>query len=137
MSENETFDTNELINTYLTIRSERERLEAEWKSKDTELRADMKVFELKLLSICNDTKASSIKTDSGTVIRKLNERFTVASPDVFRKFVLEQGAVELFESRIHQGNFKEFMDSREGEMPPGVNVMREFTVVVRKPSQSI
>jgi hypothetical protein len=143
MSENERdlgeyeFDVNELINIYLTIRTERERLEAEWKARDDELRSDMKVFELKLLTICNETKASSIKTPNGTVIRKLNERFTVASPEVFRKFVMEEGAIELFESRIHQGNFKEFMASREGNMPPGVNVMREFNVVVRKPSQSI
>jgi hypothetical protein len=44
-------------------------------------------------------------------------------------------APELFEGRIHQGNFKEFIADRKDEgLPPGVNVMREFTIVVRKPS---
>ena len=125
----------ELVKTYLTIRNERERIEAEWKAKNDELLADMRALESQMLVTCNENNASSIKTGSGTVIRKLNERFTVADGDVFRKFVLQEGAVELFESRIHQGNFKEFIAERKDDgLPPGVNVMREFTIVVRKPS---
>jgi hypothetical protein len=125
----------ELVKTYLTIRNERERIEAEWKAKNDELLADMRALESQMLVTCNENNASSIKTGSGTVIRKLNERFTVADGDVFRKFVLQEGAVELFESRIHQGNFKEFIAERKADgLPPGVNVMREFGIVVRKPS---
>jgi hypothetical protein len=125
----------ELVKVYLTIRSEREKIESEWKAKDDELRADLKSLESQMLVTCNENNASSIKTGSGTVIRKLNERYTVADGDVFRKFVLQEGAVDLFESRIHQGNFKEFISERKDDgLPPGVNVMREFGIVVRKPS---
>jgi hypothetical protein len=125
----------ELVKTYLTIRNERERIEAEWKAKNDELLADMRALESQMLVTCNENNASSIKTGSGTVIRRLNERYTVADGDVFRKFVLQEGAVDLFESRIHQGNFKEFIAERKDDgLPPGVNVMREFGIVVRKPS---
>lgn len=137
MSNVEVEETNleELVKTYLTIRGEREKIEAEWKAKDDELLADLKALESQMLVTCNENNASSIKTGSGTVIRRLNERFTVADGDVFRKFVLQEGAVELFESRIHQGNFKEFIAERKDDgLPPGVNVMREFGIVVRKPS---
>jgi hypothetical protein len=49
--------------------------------------------------------------------------------------VLEHQALELLERRIHQGNFKEFITERQDEgLPPGVNVMREFGVTVRKPT---
>ena len=131
----EEMNLEELVKTYLTIRGERERIEAEWKAKDDELRTDLKALEGQMLVTCNENNASSIKTGSGTVIRKLNEGFTVADGDVFRKFVLQEGAVELFESRIHQGNFKEFIAERKDDgLPPGVNVMREFGIVVRKPS---
>jgi hypothetical protein len=65
----------------------------------------------------------------------LNERFYCNDWDNFRKFVLENEAVELLERRIHQGNFKEFMSEREGDgLPPGVNAMREFGITVRKPA---
>jgi hypothetical protein len=125
----------ELVKIYLTIRNEREKIEAEWKARNDEIVADLKALESRMLVTCNENNASSIKTGSGTVIRKLNERYTVADGDVFRKFVLQEGAVELFESRIHQGNFKEFIAERKDDgLPPGVNVMREFGIVVRKPS---
>jgi hypothetical protein len=125
----------ELVKIYLTIRNEREKIEAEWKARNDEIVADLKALESRMLVTCNENNASSIKTGSGTVIRKLNERYTVADGDVFRKFVLQEGAVDLFESRIHQGNFKEFIAERKDDgLPPGVNVMREFGIVVRKPS---
>ena len=125
----------ELVKIYLTIRNERERIEAEWKVKDDELRGDLKALESQMLVTCNENNASSIKTKKGTVIRKLNERYTVADGDAFRRFVMENGVPELFEQRIAQTNFKEFIAERKGDgLPPGVNVMREFTIVVRKPS---
>lgn len=131
----ETTNTEELVKTYLTIRGVRERIESEWKATDSELAADMKAIESQLLVTCNENNASSIKTGSGTVIRKLNERFTVADGDSFRRFVMENGVPELFEQRIAQTNFKEFIAERKDDsLPPGVNVMREFTIVVRKPS---
>jgi hypothetical protein len=125
----------ELVKIYLTIRNERERIEAEWKAKDDELRTDLKSLEGQMLVTCNDNNASSIRTKRGTVIRKLNERYTVADGDVFRRFVMENGVPELFEQRIAQTNFKEFIaEHKDDGLPPGVNVMREFTIVVRKPS---
>jgi hypothetical protein len=97
---------------------------------------EMKLLEQSMLTVCNDTNASSIRTESGTVIRSLKERFTTNDWDNFKKFILENQAVDLLERRIHQGNFKEFIAEHKDEgLPPGVNVMREFTIVVRKPSK--
>ena len=137
MSDNTVEEVNleELVKMYLRIRNERERVEAEWKEQDTALRADMQVLENQMLVACNENNASSIRTASGTVMRRLNERYTVADGDLFRKFVMDNGVPELFEQRIAQTNFKEFIaDRKDDGLPPGVNVMREFTIVVRKPS---
>jgi hypothetical protein len=124
----------ELVKDYLEIRSRREAILAEYEIKDEALKDALKNIEFEMLNICNTTNADSIKTQNGTVIRKLNERFYCNDWDNFRKFVLENEAVELLERRIHQGNFKEFMSDRGGEgLPPGVNAMREFGIVVRKP----
>ena len=125
----------ELVKAYLTIRNERETLKAQYETNDKVLLDDMNALEKEMLAICNDTNASSIRTGSGTVIRKLNERFTTNDWDNFKKFVMENDAVDLLERRIHQGNFKQFMAEHEQDgLPPGVNVMREFGIVVRKPS---
>ena len=125
----------ELVKAYLTIRTERETLKSQYEVNDKVLLDDMDALEKEMLVICNDTNASSIRTGSGTVIRKLNERFTTNDWDNFKKFVIENDAVDLLERRIHQGNFKQFMAEHERDgLPPGVNVMREFGIVVRKPS---
>ena len=131
-------DMNELVKAYLTIRNGREKIEAEYKERDMQLKADMAILEQEMLAGCNDMKVESLRTDSGTVIKSLKERYTCADRDNFNKFVLETGAVELFEARLHQGNFKEFMSERHNEgLPPGVNVMREFTITVRKPTSRV
>ena len=44
----------ELVKIYLTIRNERERIEAEWKVKDDELRGDLKALESQMLVTCNE-----------------------------------------------------------------------------------
>ena len=125
----------ELVRDYIEIRTQREVLLAKYEEQDQELKEALKNIEVEMLDICNTTNADSIKTQHGTVIRKLNERFYCNDWDNFRKFVLENEAAELLERRIHQGNFKEFMSEREGDgLPPGVNAMREFGITVRKPA---
>jgi hypothetical protein len=124
-----------LVEAYLAIRTEREILLQKFDETDKKLKEDMTSLEQAMLVICNATNADSIKTSQGTVMRKMNERFYCTDWDNFRKFVVENQALELLEKRIHQGNFKEFMTENEGDgLPPGVNVMREFGVSVRKPS---
>ena len=126
---------DELVKIYLTIRNEREKIASEWKDKDKEFENDLAILSQQMLTVCNDTNATSIKTKEGRVVKKLNERYTISDGDSFRKFVMENEAPELFEARISQGNFKQFIAERQGDgLPPGVNVMREFVITVYKPT---
>lgn len=126
---------NELVEAYLTIRNERDRIEAEFKERDLELKSEMALLEQAMLAGCNEMKVESLRTNSGTIIKSLKERYTCSDRDNFNKFVLETGAVELFAAHLHQSNFKEFMSERHHEgLPPGVNVMREFAITVKKPT---
>ena len=129
-------DTDELVEAYLLIRSEREKLLREYEASDAKLKEDMLKLEAVMLDMCNAVNADSIKTKHGTVMRKLNERYFCQDWDNFYKYVLENEAVQLLERRIHQGNFKEHLAENESDgLPPGVNVMREFGVSVRKASK--
>lgn len=128
-------NTEELVEAYIAIRNKRAQLLQQYEAEDGRLKEDLSKLEAALLSVCNSINADSIKTKHGTAMRKLNERFFCEDWDNFRKFVLENEALELFEKRIHQGNFKQFMSEHEADgLPPGVNVMREFAITVRKAS---
>ncbi len=126
-------DANALVETYLTIRKEREKLKAEYESQDSEMKQDMEKIEAMLLSVCNEQNVSGLKTPHGTVTRSVKERFFCTDWDHFKKFVESEGSIDLLERRIHQKNFKEFMAERQGEgLPPGVNALREYAITVRK-----
>jgi hypothetical protein len=130
-------NTDQLVEAFITLRNERDRMRNEYEAQDAVIKEEMTTLEQALLAICNEANATSIKTDKGTVIRKLNERFFCSDWDNFRDYVLEHQALELLERRIHQGNFKEFIAEREAEgLPPGVNVLREYGVTVRKPTST-
>lgn len=129
------FNTEELVSAYLALRNSRAELKENYEEADGKLKSEMEQIEQAMLEICNDVGADSIKTTLGTVIRKVNERFYCTDWDNFKNYVLENEAVELLERRIHQGNFKEHMTQIEGQgLPPGVNVMREYGITVRKAS---
>jgi hypothetical protein len=129
-------ETEELVEVYIAMRNERERLLREYETADNKLKDDMKTLEAALLSICVDIGADSIRTPAGTVFRKINERAFPSDAEAFFKFVRETGMVELLEKRIHQGNFKQYMEEHKDDgLPPGVNIFREYGVVVRKPTK--
>ena len=129
------YNTEELVGAYIALRNERAKLKEEYEEADSKLKGDMDKIERTMLEICNEVGADSIKTSVGTVMRRVNERFYCTDWDNFKNYVLENEAVELLERRIHQGNFREHMSDIEGEgLPPGVNVMREFGITVRKAS---
>jgi hypothetical protein len=126
-------NAEQLVAAYIAIRSERDRILREYESADKALKDELSKLESALLEICNDINVSSLKTSAGTVMRRVNERFFCNDWDNFYKFVLDNEVVHLLERRIHQGNFKEFLKDHEGDgLPPGVNVMREYGVSVRK-----
>ncbi|NBS70165.1 hypothetical protein EBT31_14825 [bacterium] len=128
-------NTEDLVSAYISIRSQREALLRQYEEQDSALKQELSLLEQTLLAVCNEVNANSLRTDAGTVIRKVNERFFCNDWDNFYKFIRQHDAVELLERRIHQGNFKQFLAANEESgLPPGVNVMREYGVTVRKPS---
>lgn len=131
-----TVNTEQLVEAFIAIRDQRERLLREFETADKALKDEATQIEVALLDICNSVNADSIKTGHGTVMRKLNERFFCQDWDNFYKFVLDNDAPHLLERRIHQSNFREFFNGHEDDgLPPGINVMREFGVTVRKNSK--
>ena len=126
----------ELTQVYLNIRSAREALLRDYEVKDNELKVDLQSIEKHLLTLCNDMDANSINTKYGTVIRSLKERFVCSDWDSFKQFIRENDLIDCLEKRIHQGNFGTFVKERPDDgLPPGVNVMREYGITVRKSSK--
>jgi hypothetical protein len=126
---------DELVSAYLKIRNKKDSLFQEFQKQDRELKADLAQIEQVMLSSLNEVSADSIRTSGGTIIKTLKENYVCSDWSNFKDFVLDNEAVELLQQRIHQANFKEFLASRsEDGLPPGISTLREFSIVVRKPT---
>ena len=126
----------ELVKAYIAIRNKRDANAREFNAKDSELKAELAQLDQVMLSSCNEIEADSIKTNSGTIIKTTKENFVCGDWDNFKQYVMQNDAIELLQQRLHQTNFKEFLINRTDEgLPPGISSMKEFQIVVRKPSK--
>ena len=126
---------DEMVKAYIAIRTARENLYRQYKTKDNELGGELSQLEQVMLDECNSLNVESVRTNNGTITRTMKEQFACNNWDEFKSYVLEHGALELLQQRIHNGNFTEHMANHEGEgLPPGISSVREFSVVIRKPT---
>jgi hypothetical protein len=128
---------DELTHDYMVLRRERERMAAEFKTADERLKDAQAEIEAKLLALCSEHNVDSMRTKNGTVMRSIKSRVHVLDWDAFYDYVLENKAPQLLQKRVHESNFEEFMSERRSDgLPPGVNVAREYSITVRKPSKN-
>lgn len=128
---------DELTHDYMILRRERERMAAEFKTADERLKDAQAEIEAKLLALCSEHNVDSMRTKNGTVMRSIKSRVHVLDWDAFYDYVLENKAPQLLQKRVHESNFEEFMSERRSDgLPPGVNVAREYSITVRKPSKT-
>ena len=122
----------QLTKVYIKIRDSRRVLEHEFKAKDEQLQEQIRAIEEQMLDICKKFNASSIKTEAGTVIRSVKSRYWTNDWDSMYQFIRENSAFALLERRLHQTHMKQFLEENPDLSPAGLNVDKEYTVVVRR-----
>jgi len=128
----EQMSAEKLANIYIKIRDAKQAEEEKMKAKLAEFQEQLDLISDQLLELCKNQNASSIKTDSGTIIRKLSTRYWSTDWESMHQFIKENDALGLLEQRIHQANMKQFLEENPELLPPGVQVDRKYTVVVRR-----
>ena len=128
----EDISASKLSSIYLKIRDARSDLKAKYEEEDKQLEAQMDVIEAKLLEICKATDADSIKTQAGTVMRRVATRYWTNDWDSMYNFVKENDAYGLFEKRISQTNMKQFLEENPDKFPKGMLLDSQYKITVRR-----
>jgi hypothetical protein len=128
----EDISASKLSSIYLKIRDARSALKEKYVEDDKELEVQMDVVEAKLLEICKATDADSIKTQVGTVMRRVATRYWTNDWDSMYNFVKENDAYGLFEKRISQTNMKQFLEENPDKFPPGMLLDSQYKITVRR-----
>ena len=123
-----------LVAVYIKMRNAIEEKEEEHKAEIAELKADFDTVASKLLSICQELGADSLKTPAGTVSRRMTTRYWTSDWDSMYKFIKANDAPFLLEQRIHNNNMRHFLEDNPDGLPPGLQTDHKYTVQVRRPT---
>ena len=133
MSE-EKISVDKLTSAYIKLRDAIRELEYDHKTKLSVLKEQQEVITNKILDICEEQNADSIRTTSGTISRRVVSRYWTSDWESMYEFMAENEAMHLLEQRIHNGNMKQFLEANPDKCPKGLQADRRFTVSVRKPT---
>lgn len=127
-----TMDT--LVRVYRTLRDNIEEQTREFEAKVGELKAQQEVISQEILAICNAQNMDTVRTQYGTVSRKVQTRYWTNDWESMHEFIKENDAFHLLERRLHNTNLKQFLDENPNVMPKGLQVDNKYTIQVRKPT---
>lgn len=125
-------DPDQLARVYIKIRDAKMAATATYEKADAAFKAKLKMIENVLLGYLNDGKMESVKTESGTFYKQEDVLPRGEDWGAFYEWVKENDAFDFLERRIKKTEVKTYMEAHDGELPPGVAVMREYVVRVRR-----
>ena len=123
---------DKLAKIYLKMRDKRQEMAREFEEQDNDLKAQMEIIEQKMLDICKETGADSIKTPHGTIIRSVKTRYWTSDWESMHDFVLKHKAFDLLERRVHQTNMKQWLEENPDLLPMGLNSEARYSTTVRR-----
>ena len=133
-TESETIPLDRLAKIYRKIRTEITTLTQDYDTKVEALKAQQDEIKNAMKDMMKMMGVTSVRTAQGTVVLSVKTRYNTQDWDSFKKFVVENDAVDLLEKRIAQTNMSQFLEENPGLVPPGLNSHSEFDISVRKPS---
>jgi hypothetical protein len=119
---------DKLAAVYVKIREARRELA----KKDTELKEQLDAVSEKLLEICKEQGATTIRTEHGTVSRRTNKNYWTSDWDAFFKFMKENDAFSLVQHRINNTSMAQFLEENPNLFPPGLQAEVGQSIVIVK-----
>lgn len=118
----------QLVRVYVKIRDKRRELA----KQDEELKEQLDTVAAQLLEICKEQGASTIRTQYGTISRRVTKNYWTSDWDSFFKFVKDNDAFSLMYQRINSANMSQFLEENPDALPPGLNAEVNQTVSILK-----
>jgi hypothetical protein len=124
----EEVNTEKLAKIYVKIRDKRRELE----KQVAELKEQQDLVGSQLLEICKAEGAQTIRTQFGTVSRRITKNYWTSDWDSFFKFLKDNDAFSLMQQRINSTNMAQFLEENPDLHPPGLNADVNQTIVIVK-----
>lgn len=127
-----TVNVDDVIATYMKLRSQKEAIEAEVKDRVSGIKVKMEKLEAWIKEQADAQGVTSFKTKHGTAFLTTTDYANVADWDAVLGFIRENEAFDMLEKRISKTAVRGYIDANKA-VPPGVNYGTKLEVNVRKP----
>jgi hypothetical protein len=124
-----------LVAAYRKLRAAISDEEAAHEAKIAPLKEKLELVSAELLGFCNEQNVDSIRTEAGTLSRRLSTRYWSTDWERFYQFVGDNQAFHLLEKRIHNTNMKNFLEENPDILPVGLQADSKYVIQVRKPTE--
>ena len=130
--DNNPVNVEELVSIYVKIRDAIRDKEERHKEEIAVIQEQLDTISSKLLDVCNQQNADSVRTVSGTVSRRVQSRYWTSDWESMHNFIVEHNVPFLLEKRIHNGNMKEFLADNPDLLPMGMQMESKYVIQVRR-----
>lgn len=120
-----------VVQAYLKLREMRSELKRAFDAKDSVLTEQMDKLSGFLAQQLADTGATQLGTTHGTAYRQLKVKPSCGDWGSFWAWAAENHRFDMLEKRLSAKTVKEYFEETS-ELPPGVNIVQEYDIVVRK-----
>ena len=127
-----TVNVDDVVATYMKLRSQKEAIEAEVKDRVSTIKAKMEKMEAWIKEQADVQGVTSFKTKHGTAFLTTTDYANVADWDAVLDFIRTQEAFDMLEKRISKIAVRGYIEANKA-VPPGVNYGTKLEVNIRKP----
>jgi hypothetical protein len=131
-----TVNVDDVVATYMKLRSQKEAIEAEVKDKVAGIKAKMEKLEAWIKEQADAQGVTSFKTKHGTAFLTTTDYANVADWDAVLDFIRGNEAYDMLEKRISKVAVRGYIEANKA-VPPGVNYGTKLEVNIRKPAVKV
>lgn len=124
------------VKQFIQLRDKIKELEDAHKEKLKPLRDLQEVVAGRISAFMTANKLENLKTAAGTCYTTTKTTASLADPEAFMKYVIENNAFDLMDRRANATAVKDFVKANNGHLPPGCNLNTIETVGVRRAAGS-
>jgi len=131
-----TVNVDDVVATYMKLRSQKEAIEAEVKDRVSNIKAKMEKLEAWIKEQADSQGVTSFKTKHGTAFLTTTDYANVADWDAVLNFIRENESYDMLEKRISKIAVRGYIEANKA-VPPGVNYGTKLEVNIRKPTARV
>jgi len=119
------------VEQYIQVRDKLKELDEEYEKKKAPLVEAQNLLTGWLMGFLEKTGSDKVGTKHGTCYTSTRYTTSLADPDAFMKFVIENSAFDLLDRRANATAVREYVKEKNA-LPPGANLSAIRTLGVRR-----